>query len=268
MNNDTASIARITLFIVLTATVAARGSTADPGTSADVRSTASVQTAQLEDDASIEVPSALLKACRKHAAGDPCSVALPRKLSGGGSFAGICTALPIVGRLICLQNQPAPSCAVCGDGRVTGGEQCDPGPAGSTAECNANCTVSACGDGIVNQLAGEQCDTGGVSTAWCNANCTVARCGDGIVNPAAGEACDTGGATPWCNANCTISACGDGIVNQLAGEQCDAGGMPTAWCNANCTVARCGDGIVNSAAGEACDTGGATPTCNADCTLP
>lgn len=66
-----------------------------------------------------------------------------------------------------------------------------------------DCTVAACGDGVLNKAAGEACDTqnlaeacdgGGVDTATCNADCTSAFCGDGHVNAAAGEECDDGNA--------------------------------------------------------------------------
>jgi cysteine-rich repeat protein len=44
----------------------------------------------------------------------------------------------------------------CGDGVVQPGEDCD--VPGGSAECNGNCTFPACGDGIVNRFAGEECD--------------------------------------------------------------------------------------------------------------
>lgn len=44
----------------------------------------------------------------------------------------------------------------CGNGIIESAEECD--DAGESAECNANCTTSICGDGIANAAAGEQCD--------------------------------------------------------------------------------------------------------------
>jgi hypothetical protein len=86
------------------------------------------------------------------------------------------------------------ACAVCGDGIVQIGEQCDSGGVDS-ATCNgATCTTSVCGDGYTNSAAGEQCDSGGVDTATCDgATCTTPVCGDSHVNTAAGEVCDPPG---------------------------------------------------------------------------
>jgi len=46
----------------------------------------------------------------------------------------------------------------CGNGMQDAGEACDDG--GESATCNTNCTVSSCGDGVVNATAGESCDKG------------------------------------------------------------------------------------------------------------
>ncbi len=150
----------------------------------------------------------------------------------------------------------------CGDGKhnVSAGESCDEG--GQIETCNANCTLVGCGDGI--RGTGEQCDGGG-ETADCNADCTWASCGDGKTNATRGEACDGGGESATCNADCTASSCGDGVHNATAGEACDDGGE-SATCNADCTPSSCGDGVHNATAGEACDDGGESATCNADCT--
>jgi cysteine-rich repeat protein len=52
--------------------------------------------------------------------------------------------------------------ALCGDGTVAGGEECDLGAGKNTGAydgCNADCTYAGfCGDGIVN--GPEQCDDG------------------------------------------------------------------------------------------------------------
>jgi hypothetical protein len=54
--------------------------------------------------------------------------------------------------------------AVCGDGVVAGGEQCDGGTDSNTGghnRCNADCTLGAfCGDGVVQAEDGEACDDG------------------------------------------------------------------------------------------------------------
>jgi fibro-slime domain-containing protein len=50
----------------------------------------------------------------------------------------------------------------CGDGVIAAGEQCDDGAENNTGgfnKCNANCTLGAfCGDGIVQEDEGEECD--------------------------------------------------------------------------------------------------------------
>jgi cysteine-rich repeat protein len=156
----------------------------------------------------------------------------------------------------------------CGDGIVDYGQECDEGGV-DTATCNADCTLSACGDGYVNAAAGQECDEGGVDTPTCNFDCTRPVCGDGHANQAAGQECDDGGVdSATCNADCTFAVCGDGYINEAAGQQCEEGAVDTATCNEDCTFAFCGDGYVNVVAGEECDNGGVdSAACNADCTF-
>ena len=74
----------------------------------------------------------------------------------------------------------------------------------------------------------------------CNDNCTLSFCGDGIINESANEECDEEGESNFCDTNCTFTKCGDGVTNTLAGEECDDGveGVPTdsTLCNADCTL--------------------------------
>lgn len=150
---------------------------------------------------------------------------------------------------------PAPPTPVCGNGVVETGESCD--DAGQSADCEANCQSSGCGDGVVNVFAGEECDDPDSET--CTASCLrippppAPDCGDGTIDVAAGEACDDGGESPTCNADCSLAQCGDGILNPSAGEECETGGVETPDCNLDCTSASCGDGVVNLAAGEQCE---------------
>ncbi len=53
-----------------------------------------------------------------------------------------------------------------------------------------------CGDKIVD--ADEECDEG-TETAACNADCTLSRCGDGYVNISAGERCEQGSCCKACD---------------------------------------------------------------------
>lgn len=98
-----------------------------------------------------------------------------------------------------------------------------------------------CGDGVVDtgafpggEVEAEECDGGGQETATCNQDCTRPRCGDGVVNEAAGEVCDGGRvATADCDVDCTAVVCGDGVVNRAAGEDCeqDSDCGPSFFCD-------------------------------------
>jgi MYXO-CTERM domain-containing protein len=64
---------------------------------------------------------------------------------------------------------------VCGDGHVTGAEECDDGDANSDSEadaCRTDCTAALCGDAVID--SGEACDDGNdVADDGCEADCTV-----------------------------------------------------------------------------------------------
>lgn len=119
----------------------------------------------------------------------------------------------------------------CGNGEPDEGEECDDGE--ETADCNANCTLADCGDGIINPAAGEQCDDEGESDT-CNEDCTEAACGDGVVNATAGEECDGELASyqmdQWWDLTqnycpeCKLNVCGDGI-HLMLGASCTVGGV-------------------------------------------
>jgi cysteine-rich repeat protein len=153
----------------------------------------------------------------------------------------------------------------CGDGVVNGtaGEECDDGNTDDCDGCDSNCIEEVCGDSILD--CGEECDAGG-ETADCNADCTIASCGDGVVNGTAGEECDDGNTDDCdgCDSNCIEEVCGDGILD--CGEDCDGGGE-TADCDSDCTVAECGDGVKNTTAGEECDDGNTNDNdgCDSSC---
>ncbi|MDC0722170.1 DUF4215 domain-containing protein [Nannocystis bainbridge] len=151
--------------------------------------------------------------------------------------------------------------AVCGDGLVQPGEQCDAGPLnGDWAICKTDCTVAACGDGLRGPT--EACDGGDD----CLDDCTLVRCGDGLVNQAS-EQCDDGNRddSDACASTCLPVGCGDGLLQD--GEVCDHGphNADTAACTSTCTLAACGDGFVGP--GEACEPSDADPACGLTCAL-
>jgi cysteine-rich repeat protein len=136
----------------------------------------------------------------------------------------------------------------CGDGVVTGTEQCDMGDENSDTSpnaCRLDCTVPSCGDGVVDR--GERCDDGNnLDGDACSANCLLAGlCGNGTVD--AGEGCDDADLVPTdgCTSACTVvpgwdcstgtclPICGDG---QLIGpEGCDDGNLVDGdGCSSTC----------------------------------
>ena len=175
--------------------------------------------------------------------------------------------------------------AVCGDGLLQPGEDCDNGAANSDATpdgCRTDCSAAYCGDGVVD--ASETCDDGNAEVDSCpygGASCTVCGttcrstagrvrgCGDGVLD--AEEICDDGntitelcayGALSCrvCDASCAEVAgetliCGNGAVE--AGESCDDGllnnDLTADACRTDCSLPACGDGTRDSA--EACDDG-------------
>jgi cysteine-rich repeat protein len=97
---------------------------------------------------------------------------------------------------------------VCGDGhRNPLLEDCDDGNTTNDGNgCGSNCKFNNfCGNSVVESLA-EECDTGGTNTATCDSDCTLAACGDGLLNVAHGETCDYGAynGTGNCDANCHL----------------------------------------------------------------
>ena len=166
----------------------------------------------------------------------------------------------------------------CGDGIVqTSGartEDCDPAVGfGETVGCNLDCTAASCGDGKINNVAGEQCDNGPGMNADdrdCTALCKVNVCGDSLANtvgPDHQEECDDGnaGQNDGCSNQCTLPACGNGVLEK--NEACDDfNTLDGDGCSSACKFETCGDGIINN--GEMCDPGPAyeTASCNADCT--
>lgn len=132
----------------------------------------------------------------------------------------------------------------CGNSKVNAGEQCDDGNEDDTDACIL-CKKATCGDGFVQQNV-ESCDDGSES-ATCNADCSLTKCGDMKLNMAAGEICDLGpqnglyasGCGPSCKDVGTF--CGDGLIT-APDEKCDpAKPLENATCTDECTMVSCAD---------------------------
>lgn len=158
------------------------------------------------------VDTDLVAACRGKSDGDTCDVA---GLPPGTCSLGMCQT------------------SRCGDGRVTGAEECDgtdfdgrncqtlgfyeKAGLGCTADCRyeASACVGRCGDGVKN--GPELCDGGDMGTSTCF---------DAGYYAAPGLACTS--SCTYDTAACRGGHCGDGIVNGL--EQCDSRGAMTTSC--------------------------------------
>ena len=150
---------------------------------------------------------------------------------------------------------------------------------------------SFCGDGIVDPDNDEECDTQGESDT-CDDDCTLVVCGDGNINEAAGEGCDDGNASDndACpsgsgqvhedfshsqGARCQPATCGDGYrwtsaLGELEAEECDDGNTQDRDdCVPGCKVATCGDAYVWNLDGgnENCDDGDGINTDICPCLL-
>lgn len=148
--------------------------------------------------------------------------------------------------------------AVCGNGVVEPGEECDDGNPYDDDACVAGCKHAICGDKL-RQMGVEECDDGNESDAdWCTNECKLAFCGDGFVY-AGFEECDDGNddQTDACINDCKIATCGDGNVWEGV-EVCDDGFNDNVYngCAPGCQKRgpHCGDGVVQSNQGERCDT--------------
>jgi cysteine-rich repeat protein len=153
----------------------------------------------------------------------------------------------------------------CGDGRITGQEECDDGNATSRDGCSVECTLEP---GWRCRVPGKKC------LPLVDAGDDHAVCGDGIV--AELEECDCGDGTipfpPGCGSpnddeeygGCTTHClygmfCGDGEVN--GPEECDLGRLNGKTsgkdgCTLGCTKTHyCGDGILDTHLLEECDLG-------------
>ncbi|TAK03257.1 DUF4215 domain-containing protein [Patescibacteria group bacterium] len=188
--------------------------------------------------------------------------------------------------------------AVCGDGRVGAGEDCD-GGSGCSASCLHAGTdpltpatpAGLCGNGQMD--VGEDCDDGNVASGdGCSSRClnegaaaVQTNCGEvgGTVDYASsrgGEECEDGNRVggDGCSSNClnegstpraAVAVCGNGLIERPT-ETCDDGNaVPGDGCSGRCVregrrpgAGACGNALVERAgasdAGEDCDDGNVT----------
>ncbi len=187
----------------------------------------------------------------------------------------------------------------CDNGAENGKENCPYGVE-SCDVCTTSCakaagTVSFCGDGLIDTLNEEECDSGenNGQYGFCNADCSgnMPKCGDGNKDEGYGEVCDDGvenGQYGKCSTNCLsfMPKCGDSNLDSSFGELCDHGENNgvykleyPGYCNADCKGfgdgGYCGDGDIESLF-EDCDHSGtidlkcpygfeSCDVCNASC---
>jgi cysteine-rich repeat protein len=165
----------------------------------------------------------------------------------------------------CLNEGSSAPTAICGNGEIEDGEDCD-----STEGCSTSClkegSSTTCGDNVLDDS--EECDDGntdngdGCSSVCLNEGAASPNsiCGNGRVEHSVvygGEDCDE---SEGCSSQCLntgseaagTATCGNGEIED--GEDCDG----TTGCSASClnegSAATCGDGD-DSDPGEDCDDG-------------
>jgi cysteine-rich repeat protein len=209
------------------------------------------------------------------------------------------------------------SVAVCGDGLVVGTEQCDDGNLDAGDCCSSTCTFEAnespcddgracsvgefcngvgtcvvfdsgcsCGNGVVEEELGEQCDDGDVEDDdCCSSACQIetagAACEDGD-GCTIGETCSAAGAcVPAVNTCSCCEARGSGGCEQSSCESCvveqqidcatvwlaECVTIATTTCASSCTECSCGNATLQP--GEECEDGNvsAGDCCNRYCEI-
>lgn len=154
--------------------------------------------------------------------------------------------------------------SLCGNGVVddVAGEECDDGNSNNNDACTNSCTSAVCGDGVVQ--SGEVCDDGGDS-ATCDSDCTAVSCGDGYANSAAGEDCDetsSSGSGIRCTSSCSWEVeCCSTLYSDATASCWTSGAVPSDCSTGTCSASACGSsggssGGPSSGVGSSCDEDG------------
>jgi len=151
---------------------------------------------------------------------------------------------------------------ICGNGTVEGDEECD--SAVPSAVCDDDCTLTECGDGVVNAVAGETCDDGNGSNADAcpdgpDGSCRAAECSDGFICTDPGCTSGPTGGTEDCDDGNDSDADGCSDVCRIEGDGC-ADGLREGFIDgaANPLIAGCSGGFTlpGTSAGPACGNAG------------
>ena len=159
---------------------------------------------------------------------------------------------------LCPEPEEAEPDPICGDGEITGDEECDDGNVeteqcaygeGACEVCDESCAIvpgqlQFCGDNELQEDE-EECDNGTDNNSntlpdACRSNCFLPHCGDSVIDT--DESCDDGNIfdADGCSAECLVETgwdctggpcepiCGDGEV--VGEEACDDGNTETEYC--------------------------------------
>ncbi|MFA7681635.1 MAG: DUF4215 domain-containing protein [Candidatus Peribacteraceae bacterium] len=145
---------------------------------------------------------------------------------------------------------------LCGNGSLDTGEECDLGLLNGIGTCSVMCEILYCGDGLVTEVIGEDCDDGNTTNDdGCTNTCHFA--------PLPGETENTSSTVVGMDTPAvTVWECGNSILER--GEQCDDGNSISGdGCNSACKIelstplrlsaGGCGNSILER--GEQCDDG-------------
>jgi len=131
-------------------------------------------------DVSIDLPEPRTHCGDRHL--DPGEACDDGNLVGGDGCSSLCQ---VECNFRCGSCGPPHFCIIpggCGDGVISGAEQCDDGPNNgdpTLSNCTSECTLwaaHACGDGVVDTSSGEACDFGaanGAPGSLCTSTCQI-----------------------------------------------------------------------------------------------